>query len=118
MIGVSIDDAVTREHVRGFVEEMGVTYPIVVAEAEFIRNFYPTDNVTVPISVLLDAEGVISDLLPGWTAETREHLEALSSSRREERGPVAFRPSAQGKCITCFARCDTGWNQWGPLLSC
>ena len=125
MIGVSIDDAMTREHVPGFVEEMGITYPIVVAEAEFIKNFYPTDNVTVPISVLLDAQGVISDLLPGWTAETREHLEAhrftsvgLPGSTREERGPVAFRPSTQGKCITCFARCDTGWNQWGPLLSC
>lgn len=81
VIGVSIDDAMTRDHVPGFVKEMGVTYPIVVAEAEFVRNFYTTDNVTVPISVLLDAEGVISDLLPGWTPETREHLEALSSSR-------------------------------------
>jgi thiol-disulfide isomerase/thioredoxin len=80
VIGVSIDDAMTRDHVPGFLEEMGVTYPIVVAEAEFIRNFYPTDNVTVPISVLLDAQGVITDLLPGWTPETREHLEALSSS--------------------------------------
>ena len=61
---------------------MGVTYPIVVAEAEFIRNFYTTDNVTVPISFLLDAEGIITDLLPGWTAETREYLAALSSSGR------------------------------------
>ena len=80
VIGVSIDDAMTRDHVPGFVKEMGVTYPIVVAEAEFIKNFYTTDNVTVPISVLLDAEGIISDLLPGWTPETREHLAALSSS--------------------------------------
>ena len=81
MIGISLDDAVTRDHVPGFVKEMGVTYPIVVAEADFVRNFYTTDNVTVPISVLLDAEGMISDLLPGWTPETREHLAALSSSR-------------------------------------
>ncbi len=80
VIGVSIDDAVTREHVPGFVEEMGVTYPIVVAEAEFIRNFYTTDDVTVPISFLLDAEGIITDLLPGWSPETREHLAELSSS--------------------------------------
>ena len=81
VIGVSLDDAVTRDHVPGFVTEMGVTYPIVVAEAEFIRNFYTTDNVIVPISLLLDAEGIITDLLPGWTPETREHLAALSSSR-------------------------------------
>jgi thiol-disulfide isomerase/thioredoxin len=80
VIGVSIDDAMTRDRVPGFVEEMGVTYPIVVAEAEFVRNFYTTDNVIVPISLLLDAEGKISDLLPGWTPETREHLVALSSS--------------------------------------
>jgi hypothetical protein len=80
VIGISLDDAVTRDHVPGFVKEMGVTYPIVVAEAEFIRNFYTTDNVTVPISVLLDAQGIITDLLPGWTPETREHLEILSSS--------------------------------------
>ena len=81
VIGVSIDDAMTRDHVPGFVKEMGVTYPIVIAEAEFIHSFYTTDNVTVPISLLLDAEGIISDLLPGWTVETRELLEALSSSR-------------------------------------
>ncbi len=85
VIGVSIDDAMTRDHVPGFVKEMGVTYPIVVAEAEFIRNLYTTDNVTVPISVLLDAEGIITDLLPGWTPETREHLEALSSPRNLNR---------------------------------
>ena len=81
VIGISLDDAMTREHVPGFVKEMGVTYPIVVAEAEFIRSFYTTDNVTVPISLLLDAEGVITDLLPGWTPKTREHLEGLSDSR-------------------------------------
>ncbi len=85
VIGVSIDDAMTRDHVPGFLKEMGVTYPIVVAEAEFIQNFYTTDNVTVPISLLLDAEGIISDLLPGWTPETREHLAALSSSRSQSR---------------------------------
>jgi thiol-disulfide isomerase/thioredoxin len=82
VIGVSIDDAVSRDQVPGFVKEMGVTYPIVVAEAEFIGNFYTTDNVTVPISLLLDAEGIITDLLPGWTPQTREHLASLSSSGR------------------------------------
>ena len=82
VIGVSIDDAVSRDQVPGFVEEMGVTYPIVVAEAEFIRNLYTTDNVTVPISFLLDAEGIITDLLPGWSPQTREHLAELASSGR------------------------------------
>jgi hypothetical protein len=85
VIGISLDDAVTRDHVPGFVKEMGVTYPIVVAEADFVRNFYTTGNVTVPISLLLDAQGIVTDLLPGWTAETREHLAALSSSRSQNR---------------------------------
>ncbi len=82
VIGVSIDDAMSRDHVPGFVKEMWVTYPIVVAEAEFIKNFYTTDNVTVPISLLLDEQGNITDLLPGWTPQTREHLAALASSGR------------------------------------
>ena len=82
VIGISIDDATTRNRVPEFLKEMGVTYPIAVAEAEFIRKFYTTDNVVVPISLLLDAEGKISDLLPGWTPETRKRLKALTSSRR------------------------------------
>ena len=80
VIGISLDDATTRDAVPGFLQEMGVTYPIAVAEAGFISSFYTTDNVTVPISVLVDAEGNISDLFSGWTAETREQLEAISAS--------------------------------------
>jgi peroxiredoxin len=80
VIGISVDDPTTRDGVPGFLQEMGITYPIAVAEAEFISNFYTTDNVTVPISVLIDAEGKISDLFSGWTAETREQLEAISAS--------------------------------------
>ena len=80
MIGISLDNATTRDAVPGFLQEMGVTYPIAVAEAGFISSFYTTDNVTVPISVLVDAEGNISDLFSGWTAETREQLEAISAS--------------------------------------
>ena len=80
VIGISLDDATTRDAVPGFLQEMGVTYPIAIAEAGFISSFYTTDNVTVPISVLVDAEGNISDLFSGWTAETREQLEAISAS--------------------------------------
>ncbi len=81
VIGICIDDSTTRHRVPEFLKEMGVTYPIAVAEAEFIKEFYTTDNVSVPISLLLDADGKISELLPGWTPETRKRLKALSSSR-------------------------------------
>ncbi|MEE8278625.1 MAG: ASPIC/UnbV domain-containing protein, partial [Thermoanaerobaculia bacterium] len=80
VIGISIDDATTRDRVPEFLKEMGVSYPIAVAEAEFIRNFYTTDNVAVPISLLLDADGKITELLPGWTPETRRRLEALHTT--------------------------------------
>ncbi len=81
VIGICIDDSTTRHRVPEFLKEMGVTYPIAAAEAEFIKEFYTTDNVSVPISLLLDADGKISELLPGWTPETRKRLKALSSSR-------------------------------------
>ncbi len=80
VIGISIDDATTRDRVPEFLKEMGVSYPIAVAEAEFIRKFYTTDNVAVPISLLLDANGTILELLPGWTPETRRRLEALHTT--------------------------------------
>ena len=82
VIGISIDDATTRDRVPEFLKELGVTYPIAVADDEFIEKLYATDNVVVPISLLLDAQGRVSDLLPGWTPETRRRLKALSSSRR------------------------------------
>ncbi len=77
VIGISVDDPSTRDRVPKFIEEIGVTYPVAVAEAGFIKKFYTTDSVAVPISVLLDAEGNITELLPGWTPETRARLEAL-----------------------------------------
>ena len=80
VIGISIDDAATRGRVPEFLEEIGVTYPIAIAEAEFIRSFYTTGNVAVPISILLGADGKIIDLLPGWTPETRRRLGTLHTT--------------------------------------
>jgi hypothetical protein len=48
-------------------------------------RLYATDEVTVPLSLLVGADGRLSEILPGWSDATRRRLEALAA-------PVAAPP--------------------------
>ena len=38
------------------------------------------DEVTVPLSLIVDTEGVVVELLPGWSDESRQRLETLAGN--------------------------------------
>lgn len=77
IIGVSLDDASTRGQVPGFLARLGITYPIVLADRPFLEALYATDQVSVPLSLLLDEQGRLQDLLSGWSPETARRIRAL-----------------------------------------
>lgn len=78
LIGVSVD-LETIGQVAGYVEARGVTYPIYTTDASTLEALYPTGEATVPLTILLDEDGTILEILSGWSEETARELHALAS---------------------------------------
>jgi thiol-disulfide isomerase/thioredoxin len=77
LIGLSIDtDGIGV--VRDYVKQKRVTYPIFVAGEQGLGRIYATDEASVPLSVLLDEQGRVLEVLSGWSKRTAERLERLT----------------------------------------
>jgi peroxiredoxin len=70
LIGISVDTE-PKADVRGYAAKFGVRYPIFTGGIPVIEQLYATDELSVPLSILIDDKGVVRDLIPGWSAETR-----------------------------------------------
>lgn len=79
IVGLNVD-ADPGADVEGYTEDTGVQYPILVAGPEAMEQIFVGDEVTVPLSFIVDGEGIVTDLLPGWSDESRRHLEALAGA--------------------------------------
>jgi thiol-disulfide isomerase/thioredoxin len=80
IVGLNVD-ADPDADVAGYAAQSGVRYPILVAGPDALEQIYAGDEVTVPLSFLVDGDGVVTDLLPGWSDESRRRLEALAGER-------------------------------------
>ena len=79
LIGLNVD-AEPDADIRGFLRANPVKYPILVGGVPLIENFYATDELSVPLSVVVDEHGTITELIPGWSNETRARFDALAQS--------------------------------------
>ncbi len=77
LIGVSVDMD-TAAAIPKTVAERKVTYPILVTDEAGMNALFPTGRATVPVSVLLDEQGRVLDLFPGWSSRTETVLRALA----------------------------------------
>ena len=69
----------TVSAVPGYLEKLGVNYPIYVADRESLEALFPrSDDIGVPLSLIVDEKGVAQELLSGWTATTRKRLAELT----------------------------------------
>ena len=76
LIGVSVDVEKNAD-VKGFVARQRVTYPILTGGVQAIEQLYATDELTVPLTILVDENGIVADLIPGWSKETQRKFAAL-----------------------------------------
>lgn len=76
IIGLNVDTDKNAK-IRKYLAEKGITYPIAIGGVSAIEQIFATDELTVPLSILVDENGIVRDLIPGWSAETRRKLEIL-----------------------------------------
>lgn len=75
VLGVSIDGSGSAAKVRGEVEKLGVTFPILLdQETQVVALYNP--RTSAPYSVLIDREGRIVKRREGYTTGDRAALEA------------------------------------------
>ena len=82
VIGLNVDTE-NNANVRKYVAQKRVTYPIIIGGVPAIEQIYATDELTVPLSILVDEKGIVRDLIPGWSAETQRKFEVLVGADRK-----------------------------------
>jgi len=78
LVGVSVDTEPNAD-LAGYARRVGATYPVLAGGVPVIEALYATDDLFVPMSLLVDAQGIITDILPGWSEATRKRFQALAA---------------------------------------
>jgi thiol-disulfide isomerase/thioredoxin len=91
LVGLNVDTDASAD-VRGFLKESRVGYPIYLGGVAAVEELYATDELSVPLSILVDADGVVRDIIPGWSARTRQRFEELIGGPAR---PAESRPGAR-----------------------
>jgi hypothetical protein len=73
-----------------------VTYPILVCGTVAIEQLYATDELSVPLTILVNEKGVVTDLIPGWSNETRRKF-AVLAGETQSAGTFPAKPVDKAK---------------------
>jgi thiol-disulfide isomerase/thioredoxin len=79
LLGVSVD-LDTAANVPGYAAARGVTYPIYTTDESTLELLFPTGEATVPLTVLVEEDGTIIEILSGWSERTERELDRLAKS--------------------------------------
>ncbi len=77
LIGLNLDTD-PDAHIREFLQKVPVDYPIYRGGAAAVEQLFATDEVAVPLSVVVDPRGNVQQLISGWSSETKQKFEALT----------------------------------------
>ncbi len=78
LIGISVD-ADPQAKVSQFLSKTKVQYPVYLGGVPAIEQLFATDELSVPLSVVLDANGNVLELIPGWSSRTKGRFLRLAS---------------------------------------
>ncbi|MGH9932113.1 MAG: redoxin family protein [Pyrinomonadaceae bacterium] len=77
LIGLNVDTEPNTD-VKGFLANKHVTYPILIGGVISIEKLYATDEMAVPLSIVVNDRGIVTELIPGWSAQTQRRLADLA----------------------------------------
>lgn len=89
LIGLNVDTDAEAD-VRGFLAKTRAGYPVYLGGESAIQELYRGDELSVPLSVLIDEQGIVREIIPGWSDEARRRyasLAGLARTGQRERAP-------------------------------
>lgn len=79
IIGLNVDTDADAD-IPGFLARTGARYPIARGGVPAVEALYATEELTVPMSLLLDADGTVREIIAGWSEAVRTRLLDLAAS--------------------------------------
>jgi thiol-disulfide isomerase/thioredoxin len=76
LIGLNVD-VERNAQISQYLAKKRIRYRTFIGGVPAIEQIYATDELSVPLSILVDEKGIIRDLIPGWSAETRRRFADL-----------------------------------------
>jgi thiol-disulfide isomerase/thioredoxin len=86
LVGLNVDSE-PKADVRGFLREHRVSYPNFLGGVAAIESLYATDELSVPMSIVVDERGIVEEIIPGWSAETQKRFRALAGEGAGSHAP-------------------------------
>jgi thiol-disulfide isomerase/thioredoxin len=77
LIGLNVDSDPAAD-VGGFIKAHRVQYPNYLGGVGAIESLYATDELSVPMSLVINDKGMVTEIIPGWSAETRKRFSVLA----------------------------------------
>lgn len=77
LLGLNVDSDPVAD-VNGFIKAHRVQYPNYLGGVPAIESLYATDELSVPMSIVVNDKGVVTEIIPGWSAETRKRFSVLA----------------------------------------
>jgi thiol-disulfide isomerase/thioredoxin len=79
LIGLNVDTEPGAD-VRAFLREKRVRYPNLIGGVAAVEQLYATDELSVPMSLVVDDKGIVMEVIPGWSGETQRRFQELAGS--------------------------------------
>ena len=76
LVGMSIDLDVEPAYVQHYAAELGVSYPLYMTDQESVSRIFDQE-VFLPFSLLIDAEGRVTEVFEGWSARSQRRIREL-----------------------------------------
>ena len=76
VIGVSLDEQ-DFDRVRQFGDRLGVTYPLYRTNPESVQRIFKSGEIFIPLSLVVDNQGRLVDIMAGWNPESERKFEKL-----------------------------------------
>ena len=87
LIGINVDIE-KNVKVKDYLANKRITYPVLIGGATAIENIYATDELSVPLTILVDDKGIVKDLIPGWSAQTQRKFAAMIGEKVKTSKPL------------------------------
>lgn len=78
VVGLNLEPALADKHIEVFLDDLGVTYPVVRIEPAALERLFGTADPGIPLSLVLDDRLRPRELLVGWSKSTVASLERLA----------------------------------------
>lgn len=78
IVGLNVDTDADAD-IRAFLRRTGATYPIALGGVPAVEALYATEELTVPMSLLLEEDGTVREIIAGWSEAIRRRLLDLAA---------------------------------------